>query len=300
MDNPQDGDPGTAAAVAGTAPPAPHPPLPTTDTSPAGPTPGSKETAGQAPAAASPVDLVQVLVDLVHEVTGRTIDRDLAGKGVAMVLRTKDGSTRTVSDPVAYLRTAVEAAPARFLPSMVPPPAGSSAMCKQHGLRQPCDHCAGSAYGRGRFDYPQRDTPEIDPGTGWPMHMSHNRRETKQERTGRIIAEFAASAAEATDGGQRVDNSGVTVVDEHGQPASNTPPEPLCGSWTDEPVPAGWMSASAPAAGGEAPAWCGQCGGDAGHAPAVMQANVAYRTDTGRPAGNPCPRCHPDVVQAAA
>ncbi|WP_261562407.1 hypothetical protein, partial [Frankia tisae] len=157
----------------------------------------TKGVADDDPLPSAGVDLVQALIDAVHEVTGQTIDRDLAGKGVAMVLRAKDGTPRAVSDPVAYLRTAVEAAPTRFLPSLIPPAVS--------GSRRP-------------------------------------RWETARQQTDRALAEFAAQAAEATDGGQRLDNTGVTVVDQDGQTPEPAPTEPLSDSWTAETSPFGWMA----------------------------------------------------------
>ncbi|WP_041254963.1 hypothetical protein [Frankia sp. EAN1pec] len=139
------------------------------------------------------VGLVQALIDAVHEVTGQTIDRELASKGVAMVLRTKDGTPRAVSDPVAYLRTAVEAAPTRFLPVLVPP----------------------------RLD---------------------GRRESKAARRARGFEELRAWASEATDSGQRLDNTGVTVVDQDGQTAEPAPAEPPNDPWAVGTTPSGWMA----------------------------------------------------------
>ncbi|WP_139342366.1 hypothetical protein [Protofrankia sp. BMG5.30] len=217
------------------------------------------------PAVGSAVDLVQVLIDAVLEHTGRTIDRDLAGKGVAMVLRAKDGTPRAVSDPAAYLRTAVEAAPTRFLPAVVPPAASSS---------------------------------------GWPVHMTANarrpRRETDRERSRRALDE---EMAKATASGPAGDPSKLVCLT---HPAARFRPDGTCPECrpdttrTAEPGWTGWMAPPPRTASASVPPWCGSCGGDMGHAPAVLEANVSFRTDTGRPGGVPCPRCHPDAVRASA
>ncbi|KDA44778.1 hypothetical protein [Frankia sp. BMG5.23] len=279
------------ASTAEDDPPDPRPSLPSPDPSAASSTTGSKAGGESAPAVPAGADLVQTLIDLVRAVTGQTIDRDLAGKGVAMVLRAKDGTPRPVSDPVAYLRTAVETAPTRFLETFVPPRAGSAHSRPRRGF----DPNATIHEPRGMTGL------DIDPATGWPVDMNPGGRPLRRKETARA---FEAEQARVTASGPAGDPSKLVCLT---HPTATFHPDGTCpecrpaATHTAEPGWTAWMSAPTPrTASTGLPAWCGSCGGDAGHSPAVMQANPSYRTDTGRPRGTPCPRCHPDGIRASA